>query len=85
MAFSPLNAPQNRLGSPFRSNTYSPGSAQKSTTLPWSTISMHWPSATAITEPSVMTLSSSVRLPPKRLFVFFIARAASTLSGSAST
>ena len=39
------------------SKTNWPGSAQNSTTLPCSTIIMHWPSATAMTEPLEMMLS----------------------------
>ena len=35
----------------------SPASAQRSTTLPCSTMRAHWPSATATMEPSVMTFS----------------------------
>ena len=45
-------------GSVDASYVYSPGSAQTSTTLPCSTMSMHWPSATAIIEPLVMMFSS---------------------------
>ena len=44
---------------------YSPGSAQTSTTLPCSTIIMHCPSATAMTEPLEMMLSSPLLDPPE--------------------
>ena len=40
----------------------SPGSAHMSTTSPCSTMIMHWPSATAMTEPLVMMLSSALVL-----------------------
>lgn len=42
----------------------SPGSAQTSTTLPFSTMHMHWPSATATTEPLEMTLGLPLVLEP---------------------
>ena len=49
--------PAKMLGSVEVSYTNSPGSAQTSTTLPCSTMIMHCPSATAITEPFEMMLS----------------------------
>ena len=51
------NEPVKMLGSVEASKTNWPGSAQNSTTLPCSTIIMHWPSATAMPEPLVMMLS----------------------------
>ena len=51
---------------------YSPGSAQISTTLPCSTIIMHWPSLTTMTDPFVMILSSPevLELLPRELVRF---------------
>ena len=49
--------PENMLGSVELSYVNSPGSAQTSTTLPWSTIIIHCPSATAMPEPLVIMLS----------------------------
>ena len=59
---------------------YSPGSLQISTIFPCSTISMHWPSATAITEPLEMMFSSPFVLD-ERLLVFFLPLTASTSAG----
>jgi len=72
------------LGSVDASYTNSPGSAETSTTLPWSTISMHCPSLTATMEPFEMTLSSAFRLPPNRRFMRFAALTASTSASNDS-
>lgn len=75
-------APEKTLGSVDASYTNSPGSAQISATLPWSTISIHCPSATAMTEPLVITLSFP--LLEDREETFFFPLTARTVSGSAS-
>ena len=62
---------------------YSPGSEQNSTICPWSTIIMHWPSATTMTEPLVMMLSVPLVLedrPPVDFRPFIIR----TLAGISS-
>ena len=68
--------PEKMLGSVEASKVNSPGSAQTSTTLPCSTIIMHWPSATAMMEPLVMMLSLPLVLleRPEVRFCPFIAR-----------
>ena len=62
---------------------YSPGSAQTSTTLPCSTMSIHCPSAMAIRLPLVMILSSPLVLL-ERPVTFFLPLTASTSEGIAS-
>ena len=55
-------SPAKTVGSVEASKTNSPGSAQTSTTLPCSTMIMHWPSATAMTLSAVMMLSLALVL-----------------------
>ena len=62
---------------------YSPGWAQISTTLPWSTIIMHCPSLTAMTEPLEITLSLPFLLEPL-LEVFLLPFTARILAGMES-
>ena len=71
------------LGSVEASKVNSPGSAHTSTTLPCSTIIMHWPSATAITEPLVIMLSLPLVLL-ERPEARFRPLTASTVAGIAS-
>ena len=64
--------PEKMEGSVEASYLNSPGSAQSSAIFPLSTMIMHWPSATAITEPLEMMLS----LPrlEERPLTFFLPR-----------
>ena len=48
----------------------SPASAVNSTMAPWSTIIMHWPSLTTMTEPLVLTLSEPLVLLPRLVWRF---------------
>ena len=59
------------LGSVELSYTNSPGTAHSSAILPLSTMTMHWPSATATTEPLEMMLSAPRRLEEKPLTFFW--------------
>ena len=80
----PSPSPPEKIdGSDDESYLNSPGSAHSSTTFPWSTIIMHCPSATAITEPCVMMLSDPDLFderPPTRFSAFATSVSASSAS-----
>ena len=75
-----LPSPAKTLGSLPESKVNSPGSSETSMILPFCTMSMAWPSLTAITEPLEMTFSSPLVLE-LRLPVRFWPLQASTSAG----